>query len=260
MKSLLSLPALFVLLVGAAFAADSAPQIELRGMIAAGNDRRFALATPGGAQTDWVGIGDLFEGWKLADYHVADDSLVLTKNGRQVTVQLSSSVIGVSAVETTKATLADAEEVLNKMKFDQMMARMLEQQKKAALNMVKQMAGPLAGSGPAQDNFMAFQMKVMDVMFAELSADALRPEIARAYSEVFTKEELAAMANFYGTPAGQAMADKTPEMQQKMSEIMTPRIMAAMPMVQQLAKDFAAEQAKKKAAAPDDATATPAGK
>ena len=256
MKSLRSLPALFLFTACVAFAAGSSPLPEMRGMIVAGDDRRFALALPGGAQTAWIGVGETFEGWKIEDYHPADDSLVLTKDGRTATVRLSSSVIGATAVEATKATLADAEEVLNKMKFDQMMARTMEQQKKAALSMTKQMAGQLGASGVSSDDMMAFQTKLMDVMFAELSSDALRPEIAKAYSEVFTKEELAAQAAFYATPAGQAMADKTPDLQQKMSEIMTPKIMAAMPKVQQMAADFATQQAAKaKAAAP---AATPA--
>jgi hypothetical protein len=257
MKSLRVLPALFCLTVCAAFAADEVPQLELRGIVAAGGKPRFALAVPGGAQA-WVSVGDNFDGWKLSDYH--DDTLVLTKDGHTATVRLSSSIVGVSAgtsgatatTENTKATLADAEEVLNKMKFDEMMGRMMEQQKKAAANMVKQLAAQAGGAG-ASDDMQAFQAKLMDTMFAELTADSMRSDIARIYSDVYSKEELAAMANFYGTPAGQAMVDKQPEVSQKMTEVLTPRLMAAMPKVQQMAADFAAEQAAKKPAAADPA-------
>ncbi len=241
-----SLAALFGVLVLVA-KAETPPQLELRGMLSTGNERRFALAAPGG-DTAWVSIGDNFAGWKLTDYHPAEDVLVLTKNGQSANVHLSGSVIGTSTSDNTKATLADAEEVLNKMKFNQMMDRIMEQQKKAAANMVKQLAAQTGGAGNSED-LQAFQARLMDTMFAELNADAMRPDIAKAYSEVFTKEELQAQAAFYSTPVGQAMVDKTPDLQQKMTEIMTPRIMAAMPKVQQMTKDFATEQTAKKQAA-----------
>jgi len=94
-------------------------------------------------------------------------------------------------------------------------------------------------------------------MFAELKPESMRADFVKAYSDVFTKDELAGLADFYGTPAGQAMTAKQPEMQEKIMGIMGPRIMAAMPKVQQIQQKFAQEQkAKQQAAAA--AAATPA--
>ena len=43
---------------------------------------------------DGVGrAGEIFEGWKLTDYNQAADSVALSKDGAEVTLQLSSSVI-----------------------------------------------------------------------------------------------------------------------------------------------------------------------
>ncbi len=223
-------------------------------MLTAGGERRFALAVPGGMQA-WVSVGETFEGWTVADYDAAADTLLLSKDGRQVTIGLSSSVLGTSAPagggtmvagSSTKASLADAEEVLNKMRFEQMMGRVLEQQKKSAAALVRQIA---AQAGAEQtDEGAAFQGRMLDMMFAELNAEALRGDLARAYSEVFTKEELQNLASFYASPAGQAMVDKQPEVSQKISDAMTPRLMATLPKVQQMAKDYAVEQAAKKTA------------
>jgi hypothetical protein len=258
MKPSRSLPALFVLILSAAWAADAGPPPELRGEITTGSERRFALALPGGTQTAWVGLGETFEGWKLTDYNQATDSLALSKEGAEVMLQLSSSIIltpttgggrAAPPATSTRATLADAEEVLNQMRFDEMMGLMLEQQKKAATGIVRQITAQ-AGVAAASAEEQAFQARLLDTMFAELTPAAMRGDLARAYSEIFTKEELQGLANFYTTPTGRAMVGKQAEISRKMMELMTPHLLAAMPKVQQLARDFAAAQAAAKKVAP----------
>lgn len=248
MRSLRSYLALFTFTASLALAADAVTTSvpELRGMLMAGTDRHFALASAAGG-TAWVGIGETFDGWKVTDYRQADESLVLTKGGREEAIKLASSVI--AATSDTKATLADAEDVLRKMNFSQMMSRILEQQKKSIPAMMKQMTAQMGDMGASADDMAAFQSKIMDVMFAEMNPDSMQADVAKIYSDVFTKEELQAQADFYSTAAGQATADKQPVVQQKMSELMMPRIMAAMPKIQAMAQDFAQQQAAKKQAA-----------
>ena len=248
----------------AAFAAEPAPAPapandappELRGVLISGADQRFALTLPGGASTSWTSIGGSFEGWKLASYNQADGTLVVKKDGQDVSIKLAASKVGAA---DTKATVADAEEVFRKMNFDEMLGKILDQQRKASLNMIKQMFARGTPKGVSQEDMMALQTKIMDVMFAELKPESMRADFAKIYSDVFTKDELAGLADFYGTPAGQAMTSKQPELQQKMMEIMQPRIMAAMPKVQQLSQEFAQQQqAKQQAAAAAAAAAAPA--
>jgi len=249
----------------AAFAAEPAPTPasdappELRGVLISGADQRFALTLPGGARTAWAGIGESFEGWKLASYNQADETLVVKKDGREVSIKLASSKVGAA---DNKATIADAEEVFRKMNFDEMLGKIMDQQKKSQLNMMRQMLARNPPKDGSQDDRMALQTKIMDVMFGELKPEAMRADIAKAYSDVFTKDELAGMADFYGTPAGQALTAKQPELQQKMMEIMQPRLMAGMQKAQQLQQEFAQQQqAKQQAqqeAAPAAAPAAPA--
>ena len=248
----------------AAFAAEPAPAPapandappELRGVLISGADQRFALTLPGGASTAWTSIGGSFEGWKLTSYNQADGTLVVKKDGRDVSIKLASSKVGSA---DNKATIADAEEVFRKMNFDEMLGKLMDQQKKNSLNMVRQMFARNAPKDGSQDDRMALQTKIMDVMFAELKPESLRADLAKVYSDVFTKDELSGLADFYGTPAGQAMTAKQPEIQQKIAEIMTPRILAAMPKVQQLSKEFQEQQqAKQQAAAAAAAPAAPA--
>ena len=246
----------------AAFAAEPAPAPasdappELRGVLISGADQRFALTLPGGARTGWVGIGESFEGWKLASYNQADEALVVTKNGQKVSIKLASSKVGAADV---KATIADAEAVFRKMNFDEMLGKILDQSKKGQLNMMKQMMARNPQKGVSQEDMVALQTKIMDTMFAELKPETMRADFAKIYSDVFTKDELSGLADFYGTPAGQAMTEKQPELQQKIMEVMTPRIMAAMPKVQQISQEFAQQQqAKQQAAQQQAAPAAPA--
>lgn len=218
---------------------------ELRGVLATGADRRFALAEAGGTSTAWVGVGETFAGWKLVAYRAEEDALVLVRDGKEQSLKLSASVVG--KADSAKATLADAEEVFSKMKFEEMLGRILEQQKQAMVSMTQKMTGGAKGADSA--DLAAFQSKVMDTMFAELNPEAMRADMVKAYSEIFTKSELKGLSDFYGTEAGRAMIDKQPELTQRMNALMMPRMMAAMPKVQKLSMEFAQEQAAKKKAA-----------
>ena len=238
------------LLLRAAEPAGTGPVPELRGLLASGGERRFALFMPSDGQTAWAGIGGSFAGWKLSAYRQAEDALVLVKDGREVLLKLSSSKIGVA---DEKATLADAEAVLNKMKFEEMIGKVLAQQKQTMLGMTKKMMGNPKGMDQAA--YAAFQSKVSDAMYAAMKPDEMKADFARIYSEVFTKGEIQGLANFYDSSTGQALIDKQPEVQKKSMEVMMPRMMAAMPQIQQLSAEFNKEQAAKKAAA---ASATPA--
>lgn len=239
------------LLSAAGLHAAELPAPELRGMLATGADRRFALAVPGGEETAWVSVGGNFAGWKLSAYRSADDVLVLSRDGREVLLKLSSSKIGVA---DEKATLADAETVLGKMKFETLIGKLLDQQKQSWLAMTKKMTGNAKGVNQA--DYDAFQSKVMDAMNAAMKPEDMKADFAKVYSEVFTKSELQGLADFYDSPTGQAMIDKQPEVQQKTMAAIMPRMMAAMPKVQQLSADFNKEQDTKKAAA--KAAAAPA--
>jgi hypothetical protein len=244
-----------------AFAAEPAPAPandappELRGVLISGSDQRFALTLPGGARTAWAGIGESFEGWKLASYNQADETLVVKKDGQEVSIKLASSKVGAA---DNKATIADAEEVFRKMNFDEMLGKIMDQQKKNQLNMMRQMLARNPPKDGSQDDRMALQSKIMDAIFAELKPESMRADIAKAYSDVFTKDELAGMADFYGTPAGQALTAKQPELQQKMMEIMQPRLMAGMQKAQQLQQEFAQQKQAQQQAAPAAAPAAPA--
>ncbi|HEX2852114.1 MAG TPA: DUF2059 domain-containing protein [Opitutaceae bacterium] len=239
-----------------AAAGDAPPQ--LRGLLAMGDERQFSLVTPGRMAPTWVKLGGKFDGWELAEFKAAEEALVLKKEGRTVTLKLAGSSIADVPASAVKATIADAEEVLRKMDFERMMTRMMEQQKVAMSGMAKQMAAGAGGKSADAEAIGAFQQKAMDVMVEAMNISGMKSDLAQIYSETFTRDELRGLSDFYGTPAGQAMVEKQPEVSQKLNAIIMPRMMAAMPKIQAMGKEFAAEQAAKRAAANPAPAAPPA--
>lgn len=231
------------LLWGAAAWAANAVPLNFRALLVMGGEKMFSLTTEGARNQAWVAVGDEFEGFKVVRYVDESSTLVLSRDGQEFTLRLASTKIASAPV---KATIADAQALLRKMNFEQMMAKTIEQQKQASVAMVRQMfGGKSSQDGLTGEDMANFQQKIQEALWSEMKLETMSDEVAKAYSEVFTKDELDGLSEFYGTAAGQSMIAKSPEIQKKMMEIMTPRMMAAMPKIQQMAKEFAAEQKAK---------------
>ena len=161
-----------------------------------------------------------------------------------------------------QADPAAVDAVLKALHFDEMMGKALDQQKQ----MIQQMVMRAKLPGTSKEEIAAFQQKAMDAAFVGLGAEEIHAVAARNYGETFTTDELHAIADFYNSPAGQAYAAKRPQAEQKIGAALRPRVMEAMQKIQQMTRDFAAQQQAKaqeeaaKAAAAKDpkASSTPA--
>ncbi len=107
----------------------------------------------------------------------------------------------------------------------------------SSLEFVKQMqtaqlakAG-LGGLSPAQK---AAQAKVMDVLAQEMSWDKVKDDYIRMYANAFTEEELKGLVEFYKSPAGRALVEKTPELTKQSMEMSQQRMMQVLPKLQAL--------------------------
>ncbi len=240
-------------------AADPVPLFNA--MLTVGKDHRFVLAGLDGKPSGWLNLGDTFGGYTIKAFDAATSTLELVQDGRSVKVTLVNGAGVKDAPAPTAATLADAENLFKVMRFDEMMAKMLEQQKKALAPMMQQQMAAQAArmklTPDEQQEFIALQQKNFDTMMSSLMGPDMRAQMMQAYSEVFTKDQLDGLSAFYGTPAGQALIDKTPEVSAKMQALMMPRMQPAMATMQKSMADFATQiAAKHKAAA--EAQAAPA--
>lgn len=226
--------------IASVWAAEPAAPPELRGILVTGKEPRFALVASGGERSGWAVVGESFEGWKLVNYLPQSDAIVLSRDGRQVTARLNDSVVTALDVRSDiKATVAQAEDVLNKMKFEAMWERIAAEQKKAMVGAIRQQStAEFAKAGLPPKEIDTLLEKMGDALMNGLQADAMKQDFARIFSEVYTPDELRGMADFYGTAAGQAWAAKQPEVQQKLMQAMMPRVMAGMPAAQKIASDY----------------------
>jgi hypothetical protein len=229
----------FLAVAATAFAAELPPTFNA--VLTMGGQHRFVLTTAAGASSKWLELGDSFEGHALKDFDAKTNELSLEKDGvvRKVAlVHASIGESGASAVPATPATLADAEAMLQAMRFDEMMAKMAAQQKEAMRPIFAQQASRMRIPEDQREKFAELQAKIMDETLGVMAGAEMREAIAQLYSEVFSKEELAAMSSFHSTPAGQALIDKQPLVQQRMMEIMMRRMSEIGPRMQALTEQF----------------------
>jgi hypothetical protein len=146
------------------------------------------------------------------------------------------------APPVVKANPADAEAVLAAMHYDEMMGKGLNQQKQAALAYTRQMLTKMNLSGTSPQDMEAFEHKALDAAWAGLTPEEIHADAVQIYSEVFTTDELHAMADFYRSPAGQSMMAKQPQVQQKIMAVIRPKMMLVMPKIQQMMHDFVTQQ------------------
>lgn len=220
-----------VFLAAAAFAADPAPSApasgkpELHGLVTSGDSVQFLLTEPGSDHAQWCSVGDTIGDWKLATYRKQDGVLVLQRPDHP-DLELSLIYSPAAAAEE-HATLAQAQDLLKKMNYSQMMKRIFAQQKAAMMAMTRQALVRRGLTGDALDAALEKQTKVMDAVWGAMDSSTMEDDIAKIYSDVFTLSELSALSDFYSTPTGQALIDKTPEVQQKTMQLLMPRIMQA---------------------------------
>jgi hypothetical protein len=247
----------------AAFAAETAP-LTFNGVLTLSNAQHFGLVNEGATRTGWVKLGGEFDGYTLESYDAEAKVLSLKKDGKTYTVALVDSKFDGSAkVAGSKATLADAEAVFASMQLEDMLSKTIEKQlgaqhKMMATQMEKQLGGKID-----PDDLAAFQKNMLNAMIEAINPEQMKNDMVQLYAENFTKEELSAMAAFNSTPAGKAMIEKQPAIQGRIQELMMPRLMAVMPKIGQMGKEFGDQQkAKIKAqaeqAAGAAAPATPA--
>jgi hypothetical protein len=84
----------------------------------------------------------------------------------------------------------------------------------------------------------AFQKKLMDVLQPQIGWKAMKPAFADLYARQFSEEQMDAIIAFYKSPAGVALMDKMPEINQEANQLMQDKIVALQPKVRQMFADF----------------------
>ncbi len=255
---------LIVLLVGLVIAtvvhaAEALPKFNAT--LTVGREHRFVLIDSAGKTSSFLGLGESFAGYKLKAYDAKTGALDLERDGKVSRVTLvADAAVANAAPAALPATIADAQGVLNKMNFEEMMDRTLQGQRKVLATQFQRMTAQLTHQGADPAEVAAFHKSLTDEIFSALDAKTLKNDVSKIYSEVFTKQELHDMSAFYSTPLGQMLTTKQMDVQEKLGAVIQGKMAEMMPRVQKLGQDFAAQQKAKRQAAGGVAPAAPAPK
>jgi hypothetical protein len=229
-------------------AADALPLFNAT--LTVGKEHRFVLIDAAGKASSFLGLGETFAGYKLKAYDPKDGVLDLEREGKISRVTLmSDAAVAHAAAAPLPATVADAQVVLNKMRFEEMLERVLQGQRKVLTSQFQRMSAQMTQQGIDPAEVAAFQKKISDEVFSALDPKTLGDDLSRIYSEVFTKQELDEMSAFYSTPLGKMLTAKQMDVQEKLGAVMQGKMAEMMPRVQKLGQEFSAQQKAKRAAA-----------
>lgn len=241
---------LTILAIASAVALHAADALPLfNATLTVGKEHRFVLVDANGKASTFLRLGETFDDYKLKSYDAKGGALELERDGKtsRVTLVADAAVVAGPAA-ALPATIQDANVVLNKMRFEEMMDRVIGQQRKAMAANFEQMASRMTQQGVDKQEVGAFQKRLMDEVMSAMEPQQMKSDMAKIYSEVFTKQELDDMAAFFSTPLGQVMAAKQPDVQEKLGAAVQSRMMEVMPRVQQMGRDFSAQQKARKEA------------
>jgi hypothetical protein len=216
-------------------------------ILSMGKEHRFVLTDGQGKTSTFLALGEAFDGFTLKSYEQKSGVLELERDGRIHRVNLVADAATKDAPPPPiPATMADAETVLSKMHFEEMMERALGQQRKMIVGQFQQIASRMVAQGVDPTEAAAFQKKLTDEVLTILDPKQLKKDVTKIYSEVFTKQELEQLGAFYSTPLGEMLSAKQPEVQEKLGTIVQGRMAEVMPRVQKMGMEFQAEQKAKK--------------
>ena len=228
-------------------AAESLPQFNAT--LTMGKEHRFVLVDANGKASPFLSLGETFAGYKLKSYDPKEGALELEREGKvsRVTLVADAAVANAPAVPLP-ATIADAATVLNKMRFEEMVERSMQGQRKLVASQFERMTAQMRAQGVDPAEVSAFQKRLTDEIFGALDPKSLKNDVSKIYSEVFSKQELDELAAFYGTPLGMMLTSKQMDVQEKLGNVIQAKMAEVMPRVQQMGREFAAQQKAKKEA------------
>ena len=203
---------------------ENQPQILLRGILDLGTSQTFSLSTDDGTASSWVKIGKSFQGHQLTSFDSETQTLTLTHGDETMELSMTAAQESSGGPGDMEARLAEAQNIMALMDFEDMMDKTISAQMDAMADMMRKQ---MAAAGQVDEELLTFQQKAMGEMFSEIDWNPIKEGMSQAYAEVFTQDELGSISNFYATPAGQATLTKQPELQKKTMEIMMPAIMSA---------------------------------
>jgi uncharacterized protein len=147
------------------------------------------------------------------------------------------------------AKRAAIEELLTLMKVDETTKQLLPQVQQMMVQATEKAIPPELQNSPDQsklkDELRDFQNRLFDLLKDKIAFANMKPQYVRAYDETFSAEEIAGIATFYKSPAGQAFVTKLPVLTSKTMQLTQGMLMELMPELQKMNATWAEEMKRK---------------
>src|SRR5688500_7193170 len=110
-------------------AAEALPKFNAT--LTVGKEHRFVLIDSSAKASSFLALGESFAGYKLKAYDAKSGALDVERDGKLSRLTLvGDAAVANAAPAALPGTIADAQGVLNKMNFEEMMERTLQGQRK----------------------------------------------------------------------------------------------------------------------------------
>ncbi len=169
------------------------------------------------------------------------------------------------AAHPSQAPAAHADDASRRAKAAQLVTllhteRMVQQNSATIMKQVSDAAEKEIGPNPTPESkarLAGLENIISQLIDAQLDWKALGPTIIDIYAQTFTEQELDVIVTFYKTPAGIALLDKMPQINDQVEQLAHSRLVILQPQIRQAFDDFRKSQAPPPPAASPAAAPAP---
>jgi hypothetical protein len=143
-----------------------------------------------------------------------------------------------AAATVDPARAARVEKLFAVMHIERTTEQMMGMMQKLVMQSTQNLPG-MSSLTPDQAKVVdAFQKKAMQLAVDTVGWKVMKPDYVRIYAAEFTDDQIDAMTAFYGSSAGQALLNKTPEISQQTMTIVQQKIVTLQPQMRALMDDM----------------------
>lgn len=166
---------------------------------------------------------------------------------RSITLKFILVVLGTltfSSIAAQEQSHIDAaKELLDLMNADQA----IEQSYDQMYPYMQEMAVQLGVTEEQRPQFDRHMERMIEVMKEELNWEKMEPHLLKAYTSVYTEEELRELSEFYASPLGQKFVAKMPELMEATMQMTQDMMRDFIPRMKEIQEELQAELAKDRA-------------
>lgn len=131
-------------------------------------------------------------------------------------VAASLALAGIAPAWAAPATDADVNRLLAASRAQNMLDAMLPQMEAMQAQQFAEIAQKQSLTDEQKAGLQRIQQRTSQTLRQALAWSQMRPMYVDLYKQSFSKEDVLAMAEFYESPAGQSLLDKTPALMQNL--------------------------------------------